>query len=376
MIYYIIIGIACLFIGSLVSVIICRKSAYSVFKNSLTQQINKENAELINENKNLAATKQQLTTDSQSLLQQIEKQQNDYRFKIDKLNSDFELEQEKLKSISLSKQKDIEIQQEKVNNLYGQAKTLQANLDSSREEAKKNVEIFYNQQMELAQEKLDHALEQAGNKFQQDEEDFRSEYLAAMADAASEFEVKIASLALERDKAAAALKELQDKVNSAVEANKRAEEMRQKQDYYRLQIPTSDLEEIKKLRSIEPYLRDKEAINKVIWKVYYEKPCTDLIGRVIGQGTKTGIYKITNIQNGMCYVGQAADLANRWKQHIKRGIGAESVTRNKLYPAMKEIGVENFTFEVLEECERSKLDAREDYWQQFYHSMDYGYSIK
>lgn len=116
-----------------------------------------------------------------------------------------------------------------------------------------------------------------------------------MADAASEFEVKIASLALERDKAAAALKELQDKVNSAVEANKRAEEMRQKQDYYRLQVPASDLEEIKKLRSVEPYLRDKEALNKVIWKVYYEKPYTDLAGRVIGQGTKTGIYKITNI---------------------------------------------------------------------------------
>jgi hypothetical protein len=44
-------------------------------------------------------------------------------------------------------------------------------------------------------------------------------------------------------------------------------------------------------------LRDKEALNKVIWKVYYEKPYTDMIGRVIGQGVKTGIYKITNIEN-------------------------------------------------------------------------------
>jgi hypothetical protein len=29
-------------------------------------------------------------------------------------------------------------------------------------------------------------------------------------------------------------------------------------------------------------LRNKEALNKVIWKVFYEKPTTDLIGRVIG----------------------------------------------------------------------------------------------
>ena len=52
----------------------------------------------------------------------------------------------------------------------------------------------------------------------------------------------------------------------------------------------------------------------------------------------------------MCYVGQAANLAERWKQHIKRGLGADPITKNKLYPAMKAIGVENFSFEVIEEC--------------------------
>jgi hypothetical protein len=57
------------------------------------------------------------------------------------------------------------------------------------------------------------------------------------------------------------------------------------------------LEEIEKLRAVEPYLRNKEALNKIIWKVFYEKPTTDLIGRVIGNTVQTGIYKITNIDN-------------------------------------------------------------------------------
>lgn len=70
------------------------------------------------------------------------------------------------------------------------------------------------------------------------------------------------------------------------------------------------------------------------------------------------------------------NIADRWKQHIKRGIGAEAPTRNKLYPAMLEIGVENFTFEIVEECDRSKLNEREDYWQEFFHAKDFGYSIK
>jgi hypothetical protein len=64
-----------------------------------------------------------------------------------------------------------------------------------------------------------------------------------------------------------------------------------------------DIEEIKKLKSIIPYLRDSEPLNKVIWKVYYEKPYTDLIGRVVGSKVKSGIYKITNQENQMCYVG-------------------------------------------------------------------------
>ena len=78
----------------------------------------------------------------------------------------------------------------------------------------------------------------------------------------------------------------------------------------------------------------------------------------------------------MCYVGQAANLAERWKQHIKRGLDADPITKNKLYPAMKAIGVENFSFEVIEECERSKLDEREDYWQDFFKAKEFGYSIK
>jgi hypothetical protein len=52
-----------------------------------------------------------------------------------------------------------------------------------------------------------------------------------------------------------------------------------------------------------PRLRDKTSLNKVIYKIYYEKPLSDMIGRVVGTGTHTGIYKITNINNQRCYVG-------------------------------------------------------------------------
>lgn len=78
----------------------------------------------------------------------------------------------------------------------------------------------------------------------------------------------------------------------------------------------------------------------------------------------------------MCYVGQSVNVSERWRQHIKRGVGAEAPTRNRLYPAMLAVGVENFTFELIEECEREKLDEREDFWQDYFHAKDFGYSIK
>ena len=43
---------------------------------------------------------------------------------------------------------------------------------------------------------------------------------------------------------------------------------------------------------------------------------------------------------------------------------------------MSLLGVENFTFEIIEECPAAELDEREDFWQEYFHAKDFGYSIK
>ena len=172
------------------------------------------------------------------------------------------------------------------------------------------------------------------------------------------------------------LEDLRHKVEAAVAYDKRNEENKNKTDFYKLNLTQDDLDEIYELRKIISHFRNPEPVNKVIWKTYYEKPYTDLVGRVIGSGIHCGIYKITNLQNNMCYVGQSTNIAERWKQHIKRGLGADTPTRNKLYPIMQTVGVENFSFEIIEECTKSQLNDREDYWQDFFKAKEFGYSIK
>lgn len=250
------------------------------------------------------------------------------------------------------------------------------NIATLQKQAEEASNAIYEKSYELANEKMSQAAETMSHKYNEAEEQARHSYLEVVKECANSFQEQIEAKRIELAEVNASLTDLTAKLNAAVEANKRAEELRIKQDFYRLQLSQIDIDEISRLREVTPYLRNSEPLNKVIWKVYYEKPYTDLIGRVVGTGVHTGIYKITNIENQMCYIGQAANIADRWKQHIKRGIGADAPTRNKLYPAMLEKGVENFTFEIVEECDRSMLNEREDYWQEYFHAKDYGYSIK
>lgn len=192
----------------------------------------------------------------------------------------------------------------------------------------------------------------------------------------NEYQLLEKELNQKTQEAKANLDDIHKKVLAAVEANKRAEEIKNKETFYKLNLTEKDLIEIKEIKNSLYNIKNPEPIYKALWKMYYEKPYTDLIGRVIGSGIHCGIYKITNLKNGMCYVGQSVNIAERWKQHIKRGMGADTPTRNKLYPAMNQYGVENFTFEIIEECGSDKLNERELYWQEYFKAKEFGYSIK
>lgn len=87
-----------------------------------------------------------------------------------------------------------------------------------------------------------------------------------------------------------------------------------------------------------------------------------------------GIYKITNELNNKCYIGQSIDIEARWLQHIHEG--KRGTNKGKLYPAMYHDGIENFIFEIIEECplEQEKLDERERHWIEYYNSYEEGYN--
>lgn len=285
-------------------------------------------------------------------------------------------ENERLKKEIEWQQEQLKINKEAIEENEKTAKFWASYLLKQQTEAQGAAEKYKEQCFKIIENELEKELKEAEKTRDELHDSFIEEYNKAAEDIISEYKLQITEMQDQIYDLKIVLDHEQSKVDCAVEENKRMFEAENQKDFYRLCLTDQDVSEIVKLREITPYLRNPEPLNKVIWKVYYEKPYTDLIGRVVGAGVHTGIYKITNIENKMCYVGQAANIADRWKTHIKRGIGAEAPINNKLYPAMKQFGVENFTFEIIEECDRSRLNEQEDYWQEFYKAKEFGYSIK
>lgn len=76
----------------------------------------------------------------------------------------------------------------------------------------------------------------------------------------------------------------------------------------------------------------------------------------------------------MCYIGQAKNIRERFREHLKCGLGIDTPAANKLYQAMLQEGVDNFTFELLEECAAANLNEKESFYIDLYNSYDYGYN--
>ena len=85
--------------------------------------------------------------------------------------------------------------------------------------------------------------------------------------------------------------------------------------------------------------------------------------------SKTGIYKITS-PTGRVYIGQAKNIKSRWSSY--KTMHHSIVGQIKLYRSFVKHGVENHTFEIIEECSIEQLNKRERFWQDYYDVLNRG----
>ncbi len=84
------------------------------------------------------------------------------------------------------------------------------------------------------------------------------------------------------------------------------------------------------------------------------------------------IYKISNDLNDLVYIGQTTgSVYARFKQHY---YDRNRDKDNKFHSAIKELGIEHFKVEIIEECSNEELDEKEKYWIQYFNSYKKGYN--
>ena len=162
------------------------------------------------------------------------------------------------------------------------------------------------------------------------------------------------------------LDEFQAKRAAVNEAIRREREIEEQEDFYRISITENDIKDIEVLRSIEPRLTNREVLNKLIYDVFIKRPLMEMEKRVLKGQKIGGIYKITYIKTGEAYIGRSVDIGNRWKEHCLSSLNIGTIAHSTFHNVLADKGLQNFTWEVLEEVDKDKQSSREKYWVDFY----------
>ena len=246
-------------------------------------------------------------------------------------------------------------------------------LTTQIEEGKKHLSTIQNaidNQQEMSSNAFKNYCDILEKKYKEVEEEHDME-IEALNTAYSNLQLK---LLREADEVRSDLDKIKATRAAAIEAARREKDIENNLTFYCLDISDADKRDIAKLEALKPSLNKPRVLSMLIWQTWFQKPLKALSANVVGATDATGIYKITNIKTKECYIGQAMHIKERWAEHAKCGLGIDTPAGNKLYKAIQEFGLWNFSFEVLEVCPQNQLNEKEKYYIDLYSSYDYGYN--
>lgn len=219
---------------------------------------------------------------------------------------------------------------------------------------------------QLEEERMKNEFE-AREQYLKQQLEFKKQQFQEDFDALSEFfQDKLDAARAELGAVKIELNDFQIKRAAVNEAIRREREIEEQEDFYSIDIPQVDQEDIQLLQSLDLRLHNRDVIPKLIWELFIRRPCQEMIKRVTGGRKIGGIYKITYKKTGEAYIGKTTDFSTRWQNHCKTTIGLEGAARTTLHNRMAKDGLWNYTFEILEEVDKEHQSAREAYYIDLY----------
>ena len=328
--------------------IIILSSAYIIYKRKLRQKIEFESKKYIQENK-------------QILELQISRQIEGLKLRERELSRDVQGKWKELETVSeqitysnnqLCQVNDtLQTQRER-------AKNYEAGL---RELAEESAKTYEKDLMKIA----DTRAAEAKAKMQQEAKKQHEELMAQFGEKAAEMNEQLSALT-------ESINEYSAKQAAINEAIMRQRALEEQQDFYRVCLGPEAANDVEILNAARRNLKKPEIIDKIIYDNYIGKPVLEMIKRVLQNTTCSGIYKITCIKTGEIYIGRSTDIKSRWQQHCKSAFNCGTIAHSLLHTKMKQYGIEQFTFELVEQVPKEQLSERESFYIDFYQSKKVG----
>lgn len=156
----------------------------------------------------------------------------------------------------------------------------------------------------------------------------------------------------------------------------RERQLQEQSEFYTINLSDAEIADLLMIKELSPRFNNRELLNKIIYESYIKRPLQEMIKRVLGGRSPSGIYKITRKSTGEIYIGRAVSVDKRWTEHAKMAFSIGSIAHSTLHTLMEKDGIWNYTFELLEEVPKEQLNEREKYYIDFYDSKNFGLNQK
>ena len=161
---------------------------------------------------------------------------------------------------------------------------------------------------------------------------------------------------------------------SLLEPIKQYSKEQQEKLFYTIQLPEEYQEDIEfLLTSVAQKVQHPDIISKLVWAEYV-KPNLDETFKRIEIKAEPGIYKLTSLVDGKCYIGKSTDVKKRVADHFKAAIGIKSIADQAIHHAILKQGFWNWQIEIITYCDKDKLNELEKYYIEFFKSQEFGYN--
>lgn len=166
----------------------------------------------------------------------------------------------------------------------------------------------------------------------------------------------------------------EERFEALLEPLRQYEKEQQERLFYTIQIPDEYKDDINFLiTTVSQKVQHPDIINKLVWAEYV-KPYIDETFKRVGIEDKPGIYKITSLETGKCYIGKSTNIKKRLADHFKSSIGIKTIADQAVHHEIWKSGFWNWTIEPIIYCDKDELNDLEKYYIDFFKSQEFGYN--